>query len=345
MTVIRELKLQACGQWAGIVSNSAPHLLPAIERRGKHCACPIHGGKDGFRVFKDFDETGGGVCNTCGKFADGLTLLQWANDWSFKETLAAVKQYLSNAPHKPTTYKHASIIVVSKPNLRRQQKIDEVLSQASDLSGAAKTYLANRGLHWPYSGSPNDLKFIESLPYWHDGKQLGAFPTLLGVVKNLAGEIVTLHRTYLNHQGYKANVPTPKKLLPPALPGTCAGASIQLYKPTTQLAIAEGIETALAVHLATGFPVWAAISTTMLEKVQIPSSVQEVYIMSDKDLSGAGRRSATRLAKRLIDHHIVRIVEPHPPIPKGSKSLDWLDMYQRETGTNIESFQFKGDTA
>lgn len=37
---------------------------------------------------------GSGVCNTCGNFRDGFALLEWVNDWSFRETLEAVAKVL-----------------------------------------------------------------------------------------------------------------------------------------------------------------------------------------------------------------------------------------------------------
>ncbi|RCW63332.1 primase-helicase-like zinc-binding protein [Marinobacter nauticus] len=85
----------ASGNWLFIVSALAPHAEEALKRLGKHVACPIHGGKDGFRLFKkNFLETGGGICNTCGPRHDGFELLMWLNNWSFKETLAAVGEFL-----------------------------------------------------------------------------------------------------------------------------------------------------------------------------------------------------------------------------------------------------------
>jgi len=84
----------ASGNWLFIVSALAPHAEEALKRPGKHVACPVHGGKDGFRVFKNFLETGGGICNTCGPRHDGFELLMWLNNWSFRETLAAVGEFL-----------------------------------------------------------------------------------------------------------------------------------------------------------------------------------------------------------------------------------------------------------
>jgi len=346
MMNVKDIKYRLESQWVGVVANLAPHLSPAIDKTGKHTVCPVHGGKDGFRVFRDFARTGGGICNTCGDFPDGLALLQWANSWGFKETLKALNHYLNGSTQNTSKHTIKPITQISnKPNANNQKSIDRVLCQTTSIRGATATYLKNRGLGKLGLHTLNDLKAVESLPYWHDGNKLGSFPVMIGIIRNVAGDIVTLHRTYLSSQGFKANVPAPKKLMPPALSGAASGCAIQLFKPTEQLAITEGIETALAVHLSTGLPVWAAISTTMLEKVQIPPSVEEVFIMADKDLSGAGARSANILASRLIKNHTVRIIEPSPSIPKGEKSIDWLDVYQRETGFNIKPLLMTGGGA
>ena len=84
----------ARGQWIGLLGRLAPSLEAALARPGHHVPCPVHGGRDGFRVFRDVNETGGGVCNTCGAFSDGFALLMWANGWSFRAALEAVARDL-----------------------------------------------------------------------------------------------------------------------------------------------------------------------------------------------------------------------------------------------------------
>lgn len=87
---VREVKARADGRWEAIMSRLAPNLAPAIDRRGKHVPCPIHGGTDGFRLMKKFDEVGSGVCNTCGVFKDGFSLLMFARQYSFRDALEDV---------------------------------------------------------------------------------------------------------------------------------------------------------------------------------------------------------------------------------------------------------------
>lgn len=69
-------------QWVEILSVLAPELEEALDNYNSkvpHVPCPGHGGTDGFRLFKDVNSTGGGVCNTCGYFKDGFRLLAWIN--------------------------------------------------------------------------------------------------------------------------------------------------------------------------------------------------------------------------------------------------------------------------
>lgn len=40
------------GQWLQILAALVPELDAAIARKGRHVACPVHGGRDGFRLFK-----------------------------------------------------------------------------------------------------------------------------------------------------------------------------------------------------------------------------------------------------------------------------------------------------
>lgn len=82
--------------WPRVFKDLAPSLVQACDNLGYHVPCPVHGGKDGFRLFSDASETGGGICNTCGAFPDGLALLQWVNGWSFRETLDAISGYIRN---------------------------------------------------------------------------------------------------------------------------------------------------------------------------------------------------------------------------------------------------------
>ncbi|GIW29046.1 MAG: hypothetical protein KatS3mg070_2409 [Meiothermus sp.] len=99
------------------------------------------------------------------------------------------------------------------------------------------------------------------------------------------------------------------------------GGAIRLYplEASKPLALAEGIETALAVHQSTGWPVWACVSAIGLEQVQLPPEALEVVICADHDK--AGLEAARKLARRLLSEgRRVRLATP----PR--EGTDWLDV-------------------
>lgn len=53
VSVVREA---ARGHWDAIFCALAPMLKAAMQQPGKHVPCPVHGGKDGFRLFPDYAE-------------------------------------------------------------------------------------------------------------------------------------------------------------------------------------------------------------------------------------------------------------------------------------------------
>lgn len=185
----------------------------------------------------------------------------------------------------------------------------------------AGQYLSNRGLTVP---NTHVLRYHAELEYWHDGRLIGLFPAMLAAVGSPTGELITIHRTFLTDDGYKAPVPTVKKLMPSA--GVMAGASIKMGAPMPRsdgrlgIGIAEGIETALAAAMLFGIPVWAGVSAHGLASFAPPLSARNVYVFSDNDKSQTGQKAAARLADRLTPQgYAVRI---HTPPTIG----DWHDV-------------------
>lgn len=140
------------------------------------------------------------------------------------------------------------------------------------------------------------------------------------------GHAVTLHRTYLK-EGLRALGSQSKKLLSAGI----NGAAVRLDEATDELALTEGIETALAVRLQTGKPTWAAINCGNLERIWIPEQVRRVCIYADNDADAefAGQASAYILAQRLVREAkagIHRTVEVFVPRQAGT---DWADIVAR----------------
>lgn len=90
------IKVAARGQWPAIIENVAGISDDFLSPN--HGPCPKCGGHDRWRVFDDFAETGGAICNQCGKFGDGFSLVGWALDLpmpqSFSDVLVLVSDHL-----------------------------------------------------------------------------------------------------------------------------------------------------------------------------------------------------------------------------------------------------------
>jgi putative DNA primase/helicase len=207
-----------------------------------------------------------------------------------------------------------------KKNTWAKPAIEKVLSQAVPLSEseAAKEYLQNRLGELP-DPLPR-LGAVASLPYYDSETQqkLGNYPAMIGSIRTVSGDLMSLHRTYISH-GKKAPVFSPKKIMTPAIAGGLTGCAIPLYKPTDELVIAEGIETALALYISTGLPVWAAVSAHGMAEANIPEQVRKLTIAADNDENGTGQKAAHRLALRYRDIETKIMIPP-------TVGADWLDI-------------------
>ena len=326
-----KLNRRCAGHWPQIFMSLAPELAPVIKRGTRHGPCPWHYGKDGFRCFNDFEETGGSICNSCGAFPNGFLLLARHKSWSMsrvrreiKKVLPLIRQQYSSS-HNVISTKCEDI----KVDQKKLSAIEDVLSGCIGLNCGeaepAKNYIENRGV--PFCAYYPSLLFHSALPYFDNGVKVGEYPALIAKIEDEIGT-VSLLRTYITANGQKAPVPSPKKLMPVPYAGRMSGAAIRLFSPPyAELAVAEGIETALAVMHATGTPVWATVSANGMESLRVPADVKRILVFADKDRSGTGQRAARILEMRLsAEGHGVEVIIPHQPIPDGVKGIDWLDV-------------------
>jgi putative DNA primase/helicase len=102
------------------------------------------------------------------------------------------------------------------------------------------------------------------------------------------------------------------------------GGAIRLFplEAGQPLALAEGIETALAVREATGWPVWALVAASFLKEASLPPEAHEVVVCADHDK--AGLEAGKALARGLLrEGRRVRLAVP--PV----EGEDWLDTLTR----------------
>jgi putative DNA primase/helicase len=326
---------RANGHWREILIAAG---VPAKHLVNIHTVCPLCGSTDNkgtpkrwFR-FDDKDGRGTYICNACGA-GDGFQfLMQHLGTSSFHEAARYVEGYFdgNSVAHE------APVKVVDEAEQARQREAvkREREKVARDLQRAwnearpispddpVGRYLAvTRRL--PLSGLAGALRFHPGLRYYEevenpDGTtryvKRGIHPVMLGKASEPGGKPVGLHRSYLTAEGKKAPYEKVKKLMKSL---GMHGAAIRLYEPKgATLGVAEGIESAIAAHALTGLPVWATISSTIMESFEPPSGITTVVIFADNDAPDsrgkrAGQHAAQVLKERLEARGIkVKVILP-----------------------------------
>lgn len=287
---------------------------------GKHCPCPACGGRDRFR-FTDKGGEGMFICAHCGA-GDGFALLRLIHGWSFAETRRTVIEVMGLG----------GASLQSREPSRRRQSHDQVPVRLSvrvrNLLAATVSpervqdtvrYLASRKL-WPLPDGC-EWRAHEGIEYWDNWKKIGRFPALVAEVKDIEGDLVTAHVTYLCG-GRKLDTYAPRKILS-RLTGR-RGCAVRLMPVLGEvLGVAEGIETALAAHNFHGISVWAALNTALLAKFIPPPEVNRLIIFADRD--DAGIDAANRLCSALESRCSVEL--SLPPVNYN----DWADVLMEKT--------------
>lgn len=298
-----DITKQVVGRWKSIFDN----LGIAVGENGKPTGCPVCGpGRNNHRFkMDDLDGSGSWIC-TCGS-GNGWELLKKVLNIDFKEAIRVVEGVIGKTVKKP--------IVGSlqyRPELLRQ-----LYKDSKPLTGncMGSRYLKNRGL----STFPPTLRYLNNC---YEPSTKTKMPALLATMSAPDSEALSLHRTYLNAGGLKADIENCKLMMTPKKP--LIGSAVRLFPATKEIGITEGIETAIAVHELEGLPVWAALSTSLMVSFQPPKGIENIRIYCDADTNFAGQKAAYTLANRLyLEGYAVGVESP----PMG---LDFLDVLNRE---------------
>jgi putative DNA primase/helicase len=315
---IDRVKIRAHGRWTEILSR-----LGVDERilRKLNLPCPQCGGTDRFQYTDKFGE-GNYHCRSCGP-GGGFKLLQAVKGIDFGTALREVESCVGSDP--PIDAQRPAE-PPAEPMTKLAQKIWD---EASPLAPGDEVdrYLRGRGI--ALAAFPKVLRLHPSLGYYEKddsgkSRKVAEFPAMLACIQGIDGTVITLHRTYLS-DGQKASAGEAKKVLS----GGINGAAVRLFEPTAELGIAEGIETALAVHLATSKPAWAGLSAGNLEKLWLPPTVRRICIYADNDADSDfdGQALAYALARRLKKEERQsgpRQVQVFVPRRHGA---DWADVW------------------
>lgn len=332
------LKHRMAGRWLSALGHLAPSLREAIDHLGDSVRCPREGWPDAFRLFKDANETGGGVRHSYRIFAEGIDLLMWVNDWSFPQAFDELEAWLGGKPVEVgPAYIPKPKAVVDETWLRGWlNKIwQESLPVDHLMAYPARAYFRNRRMSEAATAA-SDIRFHRCLSYKDkQGNLLGKFGAILALVRNNQGEPVQIHRTFITKGGLKVTLPNPnkaKKMTPPVNKDS-KGRQIRLFPPMNgYLGISEGLETALAVQQARQFPVWPGLSNTILHSFLAPEGVHTVINFVDKDRSKAGEESALVIRKNLEAQgkRVIDLIPPTPILDEDAKGVDWADQLMRD---------------
>lgn len=270
--------------------------------RNKHGPCPVCGGKDRFR-FDNKRGRGDFYCNQCGS-GDGFKLIMLTTGCSFVSARKLVIEQSGIVPtQQPVVPRGTPEEEVARPT-RRVTSLLRESCKVEDCEPAIR-YLESRAL-WPLPAE-HSLRAHPSVEYWHDRKRIGVFPAIIAAVRDINGELVTVHVTYLEADGRKISEYEPRKLLS-GMTGR-RGCAVRLAALSETLGIAEGIETALSATRLHGLPVWAALNTSLLTKFVPPGQVTKLIIFADRDV--AGLDAASKLMQSLQGRVELQIKTPN----------------------------------
>ena len=184
-------------------------------------------------------------------------------------------------------------------------------------------------------------KDFVSFSFWPCGApkvaNMGKHPAVILMIRNPHdGSPKRIHRQYIDNNGCKIdfdNHPelTSKMMMSGGVGSEITGCSVLLEPAGSPIVgVAEGLETSLAVKVATGMPMNCTISASGMAYWEPAVGTQCVFIWKDKDRSKTGDNVAETLRERL-ELMGIKVFEMEPPIDlkDGEKTIDWLDILNR----------------
>jgi hypothetical protein len=252
-----------------ITRSSGTRLRGKRPLRGR---CPFCGGtsREPFWVRDDWGRFG---CHACGVSGNAIGFLREFHGFDFQRAIeelgGRVSELLDQSPDMrqradelARQREEAARRDMADKDLRDRERARALLSGSVAAAGTpVETYLASRGIR--LDRLPTDLRFHPSVAYWGyadtgagDLTHLGDLPCMLAVIRDVAGNGIGLHRTFLTPTGAG-------KLSPPGdalrngrkkVLGRAGRGHIDLRIHPTQpwperVYLAEGIESALSAWI------------------------------------------------------------------------------------------------
>jgi hypothetical protein len=253
----------------------------ALKPRGRHehwGCCPFH--LEGTPSFKADTRTGRYHCFGCGAKGDVLDFVAAIEGLDTGGAILRLRELAGSSPPAPRR-----LVAISGDKSERNRGL------ARDLWAEAET-IRPGGLPWLYltetrrisAWDPERLRYHGACPWGGD-----RVPAIVVPVQDHAtGEVVAVWRIRPVLEGK-----VERKGLGPS-GGNCARLC---PADGPELAIAEGVEDALAYAELEGVPCWAALSAGNMGGLVLPERFREVVVVADAD--PVGRANAAKLVRRL----------------------------------------------
>jgi putative DNA primase/helicase len=347
------------GGWR-IVYNAYPRMAEAVKaadstssKNKPQVPCPFTGdGKTKFRLFIDWEESGSGYHNDIGAVHGGISMVMELESCNCSEALvyitdacggadASMKTDVKYQVKQPTSTKTYEL--TPDDSKKRLDKIKRTFKNCvpAATSEVIKKHMIEMGFKGDVQLLPRTLGYASELWYGDHTGNAQKLCGLLGIMSDRDNKNITLHRHFLDKAtGKKADVINQKMLM--KSPKDIRGCSIKLDEPFNYgfdekgtplylIGYSEGVNTALAVREATGCPMEACYSSTLLALIEPAEHVTDVFIWKDKDKSEAGDRDAKKLREKLEAKGIrVKEFSPERDIAENEKSVDWHDVYNEQ---------------
>lgn len=221
----------------------------------------------------------------------------------------------------PEHFSHQGVVDLEEERAKRQFKYDKILETTQEIrpKDAAGCYLERRlGTQLP--DLPR-LGYSYGVRYY-TGTKYATTPAMIGRLQDVEGRTAGLHITHLGTDGTKAYGSDSRrycKLSP------MKGCAIRLFPAGRTLIVAEGIETALALHCIEGDPAWACTSAALLRAFIPPPEVEHLIIAGDNDSNGVGQKAAYDLY-----HKYRNFIDCSVMVPD-KENTDWLDSFRSKS--------------
>lgn len=207
----------------------------------------------------------------------------------FPDVLEEARRFLSEP-------RHVANAPTGQQTRTRSGSAGRLFAASKPIIGTlAQTYLRGRGITCSLDLAslryhPTCFQRDNDHATWND------WPAIIAGVTDVSGKLTGVQRTWLARDGSsKAPLATPRRSL-----GDILGSAIWLGTPGKVCAVGEGLETMLSLKsVMPAMPMAAATSANHLGLIEIPASVERLYIAHDND--APGHAAAEHLCWRFLD--------------------------------------------